>query len=91
MRYRGYQNSSPKSSCDLETEVKVTNTLSALMLFPVIHPDNFSGIPLTGSRNIVGTRICHVDTDANTNADTDADSNGIRTEFNMPPLTLVGT
>ena len=40
------------------------------------YPGKFAGIPLTASRDIVGTRIGHAD------ADTGADSNGIRTETN---------
>ena len=35
-------------------------------------------------RDIVDTRICHATADA----DTDADTNGIRTETNMSPLPL---
>ena len=43
----------------------------------MIYLSKFGGIPLAGSRDIVGARICHAD------ADTDADSNGIRTETSM--------
>ena len=49
----------------------------------MIQPGKFGGIPSTGSRDIVGTKICH------TNADTDADS-VIRTETSMSPLTFGG-
>ena len=49
-----------------------------------MYPGKFGGIPSTGSRDIVGTRFCHAD------VDTDADSNGIRTETNMSPLTFGG-
>ena len=55
---------SPKSPCDLENEVKVTKTQIALKLVPMIYPGKFGGIPSTGSRDILGTRICHADTDA---------------------------
>ena len=41
-------------------------------------------VPSHGSRDIVGTRICHA------NADIDADTKGIRTEINMSPLTFGG-
>ena len=78
----GYKNLSSKFSLDLENEVKVTKTLSALKLVRMIHPGKFGGIPSTGSRNIVSTRNCHAD------ADTDADANGIRTGTNMSPLTF---
>ena len=44
----------------------------------MIYPGKFGEIPSTGSRDIVGTRICH------------ADTNGIRTETNMSPLTFDG-
>ena len=37
----------------------------------------------TGSRDIVGTRICHANADAD-------DTNGIRTETNMSPLNFGG-
>ena len=57
----------------------------AQKLVPMIHPGKFGGIPSTGSRDIVGTRTCHAD------ADTDADTNGIRTETNMPPHLWWGT
>ena len=46
----------------------------------MIYPNRFGGIPSTGSRDIMGTRICHAN----------ADTNGIRTETNMPTFTLVG-
>ena len=46
----------------------------------MICPGKFGVIPWTGLRDIVGTRICHAD----------ADTNGIRTETNMSPLTLGG-
>ena len=53
----------------------------------MIYPGKFGGIPSTGSRNVVGTRFCHADA----NAATDADPNGIRTETNMsPPSPLMG-
>ena len=64
--------------------MKVTKTNSALKLAPNIYPGKFGGIPSTGSRDIMGTRICHAD------VDTDADSNEIRTETNMSPSLLVG-
>ena len=82
MRYCGYKNLSPKSSWDLENEVKVIKTLPALKLIPLIHPGKFGGIPSTGSGDIVDTIICHADADANT----DAGANGIRTETNMSLL-----
>ena len=82
MRYRGYKRLSHQSSCDLENEAKVTKTQSALKLVPMIYPGEFGGIPSTGSRDIVDIRIFHAD------ADTDADSNGIRTETNMSPFTF---
>ena len=50
----------------------------------MIYIGKFGGISSTGSSDIVGTRFCHAD------ADTDADSNGIRTETNMTPLTFGG-
>ena len=37
-------------------------------------------------QDIVGTRICH----ANADTDTDADTNGIRTETDMSALTFGG-
>ena len=54
----------------------------------MIHQGKYGGIPSTGSRDIVGTRICQDDADAN--ADTDADTNGIRTETNMSSLDFGG-
>ena len=51
----------PKSSYDLENEVKFIKTLSALKLVPMRHPGKFGGIPSTGSRDIMGTRIRHAD------------------------------
>ena len=79
-----------KSSCDLENEVKVTKTLSALKLVPMIYPGKYGGIPSTGSRDIMGTRICHADADTDTDSDTKWICNGIRTETNMSPSPLVG-
>ena len=84
MRYYGYKSLPHKSYCDLENKVKVTKTSTALKLVPIIYPGKFGGISSSGSGDIVGTRICHAD------ADTDADSNGIRTEINMSPLTFGG-
>ena len=55
-------------------EIKVTKTLSALKLVPIIHPGKFGGIPSTSSRIYYA----------------DADTNGIRTETNMSPLTFGG-
>ena len=81
MRYHWYKYLLCKSSCDLENEVKVTKTLSALKLVPMIHPGENGGIPSTGSRDFVVTRICQAKADT----DTDADTNEIRTETNMPP------
>ena len=52
----------------------------------MIYPVKFGGIPSPGSRDIVGTRIC----DINADADTDADTNEIGTETNMSPSPLVG-
>ena len=52
----------------------------------MIYPGKFGGIPLIGSRDIVGTRIFQADADADANADT----NGTRTETNMSPLTFGG-
>ena len=49
----------------------------------MIHPGKFGGIPFTGSRDIVGTRICHA------KDETDADTE-IRTEPICPPLTFCG-
>ena len=89
MRYRGYKYLLCKSSCDLENKVKVTKTLSALKLVPIIYTGKYGGIPSTGSRDIVGTRICCAN--AGADAHTDADTNGIRTKTNMPPSSpLVG-
>ena len=48
----------------------------------MIYPDKYGGIPSTGSRDIMGARICH--------ANADADTNGIRTEINTSPLTFGG-
>ena len=81
MRYRGTSIFLCKSFCDLENEVKVTETLSALKLVQMIYPGQYGGIPSTGSRDSMGTRICH----ANADADTHADTNGIRTETKIPP------
>ena len=50
----------------------------------MIYSGKFGGFPSTGSRDICGTRICHAD------ADTDADTIGIRMETNMSPSPLVG-
>ena len=50
------------------------------------YPGKNSRIPSTDLRDIVGTRICH----ANADADTDADTNEIHTETNMSPLTFGG-
>ena len=54
----------------------------------MIYPGKYGEIPSTGSRDIVGTKICH--TNADDDADTDADTNGIRTETNMSPFTFGG-
>ena len=48
----------------------------------------FGGIPSTGSRDIVGTRICHAD--VNADADTDADTNGSALKPICAPLTFGG-
>ena len=52
----------------------------------MIYPGKYGGIPSTGSRDIGGTRICH----DNADADTDAETNGIRTETNVSTLTFGG-
>ena len=44
------------TSCDLENEIKVTKIYSALELFPMTYLCKFGNIPVTGSRDIVGTR-----------------------------------
>ena len=52
-----------------------------LSFVQIIYPGKYGGVQSTGSRDVVGTRIFHV------NADTDAGSNGIRTKTKMsPPL-----
>ena len=58
------------------------------MLDPMIYPGKYGGILSTGSRDIVGTRICHTNADAD--AVTEAHTNGIRTETTMSPSPLVG-
>ena len=50
----------------------------------MVYPGKFDRIPSTGSRDIVGSRICHA------HANTDADAKRIRTETNMSPLTFGG-
>ena len=52
----------------------------------MIYPGKFGGIQLTGSRDIVGTRIFHADAGANANADT----SGMRTVTYMSALTFGG-
>ena len=47
----------------------------------MIYPGQHCGIPPTGSRDSVGTRICHANADAD--ADMHADTNGTGTETNM--------
>ena len=47
------------------------------MIVSLIYPCKFGGNPFSGSRDIVGKGI------RDANADTDADTNGIRTEANM--------
>ena len=59
-RYSGYKKLSSKSSSDLENEVKVTKIFSALKLVPMMYPCKFGEIPSIGSRDIVGTRNCHL-------------------------------
>ena len=85
MRYRGYKYVN-KSSRDLENKVKVTKSeiLITFKLVPMKYPGKYGGIPSTGSRDIVGTRIFHA------NADTDAGTNGIRTETKMSPSPWAG-
>ena len=58
------------------------------MLDPMIYPGKYGGLLSTGSRDIVGTRICHTNADAD--AVTEAHTNGIRTETTMSPSPLVG-
>ena len=54
------------SLCDFENEVKVTKIKSTFKLIPMIYPCKFGDIPSIGSRDIVDTRICHADADAET-------------------------
>ena len=71
MTYQGYKNLSPLSFCDLENEVKDTQTKSALKLVPIIYPGKFGKIPSPDSRDIMVTRIYHADPDDAVNADTE--------------------
>ena len=65
-----------QSSCDLENEVQVTKT----------YPGKSGEIPSPGARDMVSKKICHADA----KADTDIDTNKIRTETNISPSPLVG-
>ena len=68
-RYRGYKNVTPKSFCDLEIRSKSPKR-DQLKLVPIIYLGKFGGIPSTGSKDILGTRICHTNANADANADT---------------------
>ena len=86
MRYHGTKVCHLNLPVTLTMRTRSPTPCLALKLVPMIYPGKFGGIPSTGSRYIVGTRICHADA----NTDTDAGTNGICIETNMSPLPFVG-
>ena len=49
-----------KSSCDLENKIKVTKIYSTFKLVSMIYSCKFGEISFVCSRDMVGTRKCHL-------------------------------